>query len=58
MKFDGYKLYESANGVILADEVPPKYITEHNPMQFSGRTVVWYTTNMSSILIIGSKIKT
>jgi putative RNA 2'-phosphotransferase len=26
MKFDGYKIYESDNGVILTEEVPPKYI--------------------------------
>jgi len=26
MKRDGYKIYESDNGVILVDEVPPKYI--------------------------------
>jgi len=26
MKRDGYKIYESENGVILVDEVPPKYI--------------------------------
>lgn len=26
MKFDGYMIYESENGVILTDEVPPKYI--------------------------------
>jgi len=27
MKHDGYKIYESENGVILVDEVPPKYIS-------------------------------
>jgi len=27
MKRDGYKIYESENGVILVDEVPPKYIS-------------------------------
>lgn len=26
MKRDGYKIYESENGVILVDDVPPKYI--------------------------------
>ena len=26
MKRDGYKIYESENGVILVDEVPPKYL--------------------------------
>lgn len=26
MKRDGYKIYESDNGVILVDEVPPKYL--------------------------------
>ena len=29
MKRDGYKIYESENGVILVDEVPPKYIRRH-----------------------------
>lgn len=28
MKRDGYKIYESENGVILVEEVPPKYIRE------------------------------
>lgn len=26
MKFDGYNIYESENGVILTEEVPPKYL--------------------------------
>jgi putative RNA 2'-phosphotransferase len=26
MKRDGYKIYESMNGVILTEEVPPKYL--------------------------------
>lgn len=28
MKWDGHKIYESENGVILVDEVPPKYIRQ------------------------------
>ena len=28
MKRDGYKIYESENGVILVEEVPPKYIKQ------------------------------
>jgi len=29
MKRDGYKIYESLNGVILVEEVPPKYLKIH-----------------------------
>jgi len=30
MKRDGYKIYESENGVILTPEVPPKYLKMYN----------------------------